>query len=67
MSKFRVGQRVVFNEVVYTVAEIESPDALVVKRVGQVTPITIPADQARPIMEEGKDTNIDRNNNMLKG
>jgi len=68
VKKYKIGQKVVYNRDVYSIVDFDgSNDSLIVKRVGQSTPITIPSDQAHPIMEEGKDDDINRVSKLLKG
>ena len=65
-NEFPVGCRVIYNEVSYTVIAVEG-EGLLVKRIGSNAMTTIPKAKARRVLEEGKDTEIDRVKNKLNG
>ncbi len=66
MSDFPNGCRVIYNNENYIVVAVEG-EGLLVKRMGANTMITIPKSKAKRVLEEGKDTEIDRVKNKLNG
>ena len=65
-NEFPTGCRVVYNNDNYIVVAVEG-DGLLVKRMGCDAMITIPKANARKVLEEGKDTEINRLKNRLNG
>lgn len=66
VNEFPTGCRVVYNNDNYIVVAVEG-DGLLVKRIGCDAMITIPKAKARKVLEEGKDTSINRNAHRLNG
>lgn len=66
MSDFPNGCRVTYNNENYIVVAVEG-EGLLVKRMGSDAMITIPKTKARKVLEEGKDTSINRNAHRLNG
>lgn len=66
MSDFPNGCRVTYNNENYIVVATEG-EGLLVKRMGSNASITIPKAKARRVLEEGKDTQIDRLAHKLNG
>lgn len=66
MSDFPNGCRVTYNNENYIVVAVEG-EGLLVKRMGSDAMITIPKAKARKVLEEGKDTSINRNAHRLNG
>lgn len=65
-NEFPKGCRVVYNNDNYIVVAVEG-DGLLVKRIGSDAMITIPKANARRVLEEGKDTQINRIAKKLNG
>ena len=65
-NEFPTGCRVTYNGDSYIVVAVEG-DGLLVKRMGCDAMITIPKAKTRKILEEGKDTEINRIKNKLNG
>lgn len=65
-NEFPTGCRVTYNGDSYIVVAVEG-DGLLVKRMGSNASITIPKAKARRVLEEGKDTQIDRLAHKLNG
>lgn len=65
-NEFSTGCRVVYNNENYIVVAVEG-EGLLVKRMGSDAMITIPKANARKVLEEGKDTEINRLKNRLNG
>lgn len=63
---FPSGCRVMYNNESYIVVAVEG-EGLLVKRMGSQAMITIPKASAKRVLEEGKDTEIDRVKNRLNG
>ena len=63
---FPNGCRVTYNNESYIVVAVEG-EGLLVKRMGSQAMITIPKASAKRVLEEGKDTEIDRVKNRLNG
>lgn len=53
MSNFKPGDRVSYNNEIYTVV-LNEGDSLAVKRSGSSSPISIPTNQAKKIFQEGR-------------
>ena len=66
MSEFPNGCRVTYNNDNYIVVATEG-EGLLVKRMGSDAMITIPKANARRVLEEGKDTEINRVKNKING
>lgn len=66
MNDIRIGSRVVYQNNTYIVVGIEAGN-LVVKRTGTNVCITIPSGEVTKVLEEGKDTQIDRNIKKING
>ena len=63
---FPNGCRVMYNNESYIVVAVEG-EGLLVKRMGSQAMITIPKASAKRVLEEGKDTEVDRVKNRLNG
>ena len=65
-NEFPTGCRVTYNGDSYIVVAVEG-DGLLVKRMGCDAMITIPKANAKKILEEGKDTEINRIAHRING
>lgn len=52
-NEYQAGRLVEFQSTTYRIVKDEG-DSLLVKRSGSNTPISIPKNQSRPLLEEGK-------------